>query len=88
MRMVPGRLVGHQRALNPGRFRRVIITTCSFAVTRRETVSLSFTAKTTSPTGGVSDDAVYSSTEDGSEEDEYPWIPHPLSLPSEDPTEG
>jgi hypothetical protein len=39
-------------------------------------------------TGDVSDDAIYSSTDDGSEEDEDPWIPRRLSLPSEDPTEG
>jgi hypothetical protein len=39
-------------------------------------------------TGDVSDDAIYISTDDGSEEDEDPLIPRPLSLPSEDPTEN
>jgi hypothetical protein len=37
-------------------------------------------------TGG--DDAIYSSTDDGSEEDDDLWIPRPHSLPFEDPTEG
>ena len=39
-------------------------------------------------TAGVSDAPTYSSTDDSSGEDEYPWIPRPLSLPSEDQTEG
>jgi hypothetical protein len=39
-------------------------------------------------TAVVSDETIYSSTDDGSGEDEDPWIPCPLSLPSEDPTEG
>jgi hypothetical protein len=35
-------------------------------------------------TTGVSDEAIYSSTDDGSGEDEDPWIPRLLSLPSEE----
>ena len=37
---------------------------------------------------GVKDELIYSSTDEGSEEDEDTWMPRPLSLPSEDPTEG
>ena len=64
-----------------------LIATFSFAVTKRGTVSLSFTTKTTSlPL--ATDETIYSSTDDSSGEDEDPWIPRPLSLPSEDPTKG
>jgi hypothetical protein len=41
------RSTGRGRVSNPSRFLRVLIATCSFAVTRRGTVSLSFTTKTT-----------------------------------------
>jgi hypothetical protein len=75
-----------ERVSNPGRFQNVLIATCSFAVTRRGTVSLSFTTKTTSLPPAFA--MIYSSTDYGSGEDEGPWIPRPLSLPSEDPTEG
>jgi hypothetical protein len=37
---------------------------------------------------GLSDEPIYSSTDDGSGEDEDPWILRSLSLPSEDPKEG
>ena len=76
------------RVSNPGRFRRVLIATCSFTVTRRGTVPLSFTTKTTSLPPGFPMRRFYSSKDDGSGEDEDPWIPRPFSLPSEAPMEG
>jgi hypothetical protein len=39
-------------------------------------------------TDAVSDEPIYSTTDDSSAEDDDLWIPRPLSLPSEDPTEG
>jgi hypothetical protein len=69
--------------LNPGPF-RALIATCSFAVTRRGTVSLSSITKTTSLPPAFPMRRFILTSNNGLGEDEDPWIPRPLSLPSED----
>ena len=82
--MVPGRLAGTGLESRP--FSKCSHRDVFLCCNKKRNSFLEFHNENYFATAGVSDDAIYSSTENGLGEDEVPWIPRPLSSSSEDPT--